>query len=1104
MTVKLATLNCRGGTSKIPHICEVVKRHKLDVLNLQEVHNLKKSDIDKLERTTKMKCFTSCGTALARGVLTMVRETEHIKAPTLLSRDQDGNFVAVEVVMFGENFKIHNVYAPNAYGERTRLFSKHAETLEDDTSIIYCGDFNCTQNFELDSLGKSWTQFCAQKSDRRILEEIGTEYGYRDSFRILHSKVKAFTFAGLASYRARLDRVYLHKTNAWRMQSATIHPITFSDHDMYVVELKAELEEDRPVWGRGMWKLNASLLENLNNRSKIERHWIEWRKQKYIFPDQLTWWEHGKRFLKSQLMEIGREEKKKANMKKAQLMEQLREATTSQEMDSATKIRSLKAELAEIEQKEIEGAAVRSRNEWVSCGEKATKHFFSLEKSNGAGKTIKELESNGQVISGKDGILKHVKEHFEKHFTATPIDERARDHLVGTIKKRLTEDESDSLGQPFTMVELEAAHKRMKKGRAPGNDGLTVDFYKSMWNLVKVDLLDTLNETLIRKELPLSMTQSLLTLIFKNKGSKLNLKNYRAISLLNVDFKYLASIVNGRIAPLLPSVVEIDQGGGIKSRLIEDQLIMIQDIYDYYKSRASCAFIEAKDLTSAFDFCSHDYLFRVLRAMKFSDPIIELLKAIDGNMYTAVTINGTKTPYFHLTRSIRQGDPSSVTWFVLAMEPLGNLIRASRSIHPIRIPNQPPKVVNMFVDDTTIFATDPDDHNAVRKLTEIYEAGSGARFNPSKSEVLLLGKWSDINKTKLPQDNVKTNIKLLGVFFGPDSNSLNQEAILQKVDETLDFWKKIPLSFQGKKLIIETKVISQVQHVARITGISRTLQKQLMKRITSFFWHPRKMTLVSMATLQNDTMDGGLGLPNLATLNKAILVERISKALRGDKPWSGQLVYRNGPILRHLHPGLANRASSGTTKQTTVSKTIADAYHELKNKVLDWSAENLKSLQRKLYMKSNIRLRTVRNFSDTWTQISKSTSHRKSRDLCYLVAHDSLPLRGMLKRRNVINYDTCELCGLGPETIRHTFIECAKVQKLKMQLERWIEPLNTRTLSEEEILFHEGRIKFKKKSNALIAQYKHIIWTSRAKLYHGELTRKDVTDYMIRTMSKGK
>ena len=478
--------------------------------------------------------------------------------------------------------------------------------------------------------------------------------------------------------------------------------------------------------------------------------------------------------------------------------------------------------------------------------------------------------------------------------------------------------------------------------------------------------------------------------------------------------------------------------------------------------------------------------------MNFGDAIIDLMRAIYGNMYSAVTINGAKTKYFQLTRSIRQGDPSAVTWFILAIEPLGNLIRASKTIHPIIIPNQASKRLNMYIDDTTVFTSDARDHDVISEINDTYEKGSGAKFNPEKTEIILLGKWSDNSRSILPSKNIKKNIKLLGVWFGPDAGDLNNSSILAKVDKALEFWRNIKLSFEGKKLIIATKILSQVTHVAKVTGISKTLQQNLQKRITSFFWHPRKMCLVSMATLQNEISDGGLELPNLHVLNKALLTERICKIMKYDPPWKGQLIYRNGFSLRSLDASFATTTYSHTFSQTPMSDIIVSTYRELKDTVTDWSKENFRSLQRKLYVKTDTRVGNRRDFSNTWMQINRATKDRKCRDMCFLIAHDSLPLNAMLTRRHVTKTDACQLCGKYPETPTHLFVECRHVHFIKRILEKLIDPLMARTLSEEEILYHEGRIKMKKKASTLISIYKHSIWICRAKLYYDEIKRKDL------------
>ena len=170
--------------------------------------------------------------------------------------------------------------------------------------------------------------------------------------------------------------------------------------------------------------------------------------------------------------------------------------------------------------------------------------------------------------------------------------------------------------------------------------------------------------------------------------------------------------------------------------------------------------------------------------------------------------------------------------FVLAIEPLANIIRQSRSPTPVVIPNQQPKMASQCANDINIVSSRAKDYNEVRKLTAVFEAGAGAKLNADKTEILLVGRWKPEDRNILPNANIKSNIKILGVWFGPNAAQLNKETILQKIDRVIDFWRNIPMSFTGKKFIISSKILSQLYHVTQVTGMDADLHKQVQKRIT--------------------------------------------------------------------------------------------------------------------------------------------------------------------------------------------------------------------------------------------------------------------------------
>ena len=86
----------------------------------------------------------------------------------------------------------------------------------------------------------------------------------------------------------------------------------------------------------------------------------------------------------------------------------------------------------------------------------------------------------------------------------------------------------------------------MPKNKAPGCDGLIIEFYKCFWSDVKDLVVESVNEAYTQGELSESQKQGVLTLLYK-KGDKRNLDNWRPISLLNTDYKIIARVMPHRL-----------------------------------------------------------------------------------------------------------------------------------------------------------------------------------------------------------------------------------------------------------------------------------------------------------------------------------------------------------------------------------------------------------------------------------------------------------------------------------------------------------------------------------------------------------------------------
>ena len=99
----------------------------------------------------------------------------------------------------------------------------------------------------------------------------------------------------------------------------------------------------------------------------------------------------------------------------------------------------------------------------------------------------------------------------------------------------------------------------MKNNKTPGNDRITKEFYETFWDELKTPLMESVNQAFHTEILSISQRQAIIKLIAKNDHNKRYIKNWRPISLLNVDTKILSKAISNKLRTVLLALISSQQ-----------------------------------------------------------------------------------------------------------------------------------------------------------------------------------------------------------------------------------------------------------------------------------------------------------------------------------------------------------------------------------------------------------------------------------------------------------------------------------------------------------------------------------------------------------------
>ena len=197
------------------------------------------------------------------------------------------------------------------------------------------------------------------------------------------------------------------------------------------------------------------------------------------------------------------------------------------------------------------------------------------------------------------------------------------DYLQSLNLPKLSNDDRLSCEGKLILQECWEALNSMKNCKTPGNDGLTKQFFVCFFNQLCKILVSTLNYSFDHGEMSTSQKQAIIVLIQKKDRDSRLIKNWRPISLMNVDTKIASKALVMRVKKIIYKFVYIDQTAYIKGRFIGESVRLIEDLLEYVDQENEDGILFAADIEKAFDSVEHSFIYATLKKFDFGGDFIQ-------------------------------------------------------------------------------------------------------------------------------------------------------------------------------------------------------------------------------------------------------------------------------------------------------------------------------------------------------------------------------------------------------------------------------------------------------------------------------------------------
>ncbi len=896
-------MNCQGlgDYFKRTDIFNWFRDKKFDISIITDIH-VKPTDMTKWKTEWGNEAFFSGSRGDARGIGVLFSNTFSYEIHKKLF-DPNGNYLILDMTIDLMRFTLVAIYGPNR--DDPNFFSDIQDLIDslENTSVIITGDFNVVQSYELDTY-----KYINQNNPhaQKRLHEIMHEIGYIDIWRNLNGLSKQFSWKGPAGKRSRLDYFLISENLESICDNSKILPGYRTDHSLITLELKLS-DQKR---GRGLWTFNNSLLKDLDYvdiiNKTIDETVQQYRTDKnnldydssnvqFDISDQL-FFETLKIQIRGASIPYAARKKKMLNERENQLNRKIEEVHNETNRTDETDRREdeLKTELQRLREFKTRESILKTKATWMKEGEKCTKYFCNLEKKEYTEKLMYKLkrDDNSEVTNLKD-ILNEQLKFYKNLYSENKDNSNKNSKNIGKFLdnnnpfiQKISEEEKLICEGALTKQEYAKFLKEMKNGKSPGSDGYTSEFYKFFWKKIGDFLVRSLNEAHRNGELSITQRYGVIICIPKKDKPKMYLKNWRPITLLNVDCKIFSGALANRLKPILKRIIGESQNGYLEGRDISECTRLVTDLIYMSKFKKRPGLLLLLDFQKAFDSLDFNYIHKCLEFYNFGENFRKAVKTLYTNLSSVILYNGHCTESFSVSRGVRQGDPLSPFIFILAVDPMAAALKYNENVKGIYF-NEIEYLISQLADDCTLFLDGSScSLRSTFLLLRDFASCSGLNLNVEKTKAVWIGSYLGRSKRLLPNEPIEWiengKFNILGIDYDLYSNDIaqsNYSKAFEKIEILLSSWTWRNLTIFGKISVIKSLALPKIVHFFRsLPNPSEEFFNKLEKLFFDFIWD-KKPEKIKRTIMFSDLCEGGANMTSIRDFANSLKLFWVKKII---------------------------------------------------------------------------------------------------------------------------------------------------------------------------------------------------------------------------------